>query len=174
MTRTRIALAIAGLTLAALAAQAPAASALTVNCSQKRYTFLFWPHGHRAVPSVNFPAYPVPHLEFYKPGASYPNSNSLGYIDSSGQGGFSNKCAKVARGSVGSKVSNAASTTSQTALKCSFPRSPRLDLTPAANHSSVTFNVFLGKNLVTTAKIARAGSKLTFNSGFCKKSASPH
>ena len=173
MNRTRIALVVAALTVAAMASEAPAASALTVNCSQKRYTFLFWPHGHPAVPSVNFPAYPVPHIEFYKPGSSYPGSNSLGYIDAQGHGGFSNKCGKVARGTVGSKVPKAASTTNQTALKCSFPRSPKLDLGPGPNHS-VLFRAFLGKSLVTSGKLAATGSKLTYDSGFCHKSAAPH
>lgn len=173
MTRVRVVTASAAVALAALATGAPAASAVTVNCDQKSYTFLFWPRGHQAVPSVKFPAFPVPHMEFYKPGNTYPNSNSLGYADARGGGGFSSKCRKVSRGSVGSRVPKSASTTSSTALRCTFPRSPRLDLGPGPNRT-VLFRAFLGSTLVTSGKLAQTGSRLTYDTAFCHKTPPPH
>jgi hypothetical protein len=37
-----------------------------VSCgTAKTFTYLFWPQGHPAIPSVNFQNFPVPHLELY-------------------------------------------------------------------------------------------------------------
>jgi hypothetical protein len=173
MKRVRIVLAAAALATAASGAQAPAASALTVNCGLKSYTFLFWPHGHSAVPSVKFPAYPVPHMEFYKPGNTYPNANSLGYTDAGGQGGFStSKCRKVTRGTVGSRVPAPGSTTSASALKCTFPRTVKFDL--VRMRGGTRFRAYLGAMPVVSAKVLTAGSSLTFAKAYCRRTAPPH
>jgi hypothetical protein len=173
MTRARLLLAACSVALVALAAQAPAASAVTVNCDQKSYTYLWWPHGHAAIPSVKFPAYPIPHMEFYKPGSTYPNSNSLGYADARGGGGFSSKCRKVSHGTVDSRIPKSATATAQTALKCSFPRSPRMDLARRAG-GGLLFSVFLGSKLVTQGKIVNAGARLIYDTAYCHKSPPPH
>jgi hypothetical protein len=183
------------LLLAAPATAGPRVSSAVVDCSATQLTFLFWPQGHQAVPSVGFPAYPIPHTELYRTDPTFAGTNALGFFDSMGQGGFSKTCA-AATGTPAPTIPSAATLSTTTAVNCTFPRSPLLELAAQSDgsmqlraavplqvttkvrvkvkHKFVTRTVT--KTVLTTVltdRMASSASLLTYDSKLCVPAAAP-
>src|SRR4051794_36702750 len=121
-------LALAGLALAIAAGLAASAFARDQASpagpgacgTPKQVTYLFWPQGHPAIPSVNFPAFPTPHLELYKGAAgTYPNSASAGFVSAESAGGFAKACRAVKLGRLAPLTRPKTSATTG-AITCSY------------------------------------------------------
>ena len=157
-----------------------ATSAARVNCRSAKLTFFFWPGGHNAVPSINFPSFPYPHLELYKSANTYPNQNFFAGIGfgPTGQpyGGFAPACAKVKSNKLINSKPAKTKTAQPTMLVCNFPKAVQLDITRPA---STPVTVGIRAMLVTRARTAPlqvsanivdapTGSTLRFNGKYCK------
>src|SRR2546421_1211761 len=124
---------VAGWLAASTSFSAPAISTPgpRVRCGVSTLTFLFWPQGHQAIPSIGFPAFPVPHLEVYRTDPTFPNGNQVAYAgltaDRTRAGGaFAKSCAAVAARSF-KPMPSARTTADTTQLVCKFPKAAQLD-----------------------------------------------
>jgi hypothetical protein len=181
----RLGLAWAVLVLvAATAASAPAgerAAALgPVTCgTAKQFTYLFWPQGHQAIPSINFPAFPVPHLELYKGfDPTFPNPGLAAAVNAQAGGGFAPGCAKAKVGHA-APISHPKTTTATGELQCTFPRPPVQTILKAAG-GFVLQTIEPPKagstskpTVVASATIKPTGSTLLFDPMPCKLIAAP-
>jgi hypothetical protein len=162
----RLAAAIGALIAALLApsAAAPAGTLERVDCRQKRVTILFWPQGHPAIESVNFPEFLLPHLEVYKPGAGYPDSNFRAFVGS-GAGQWARSCREVNGKKVPSGIESKRSLSEASALQCSFPRKSFLDRVDMIDRS--VLRVFTETELYARVVITALGGLATYNSSAC-------
>ena len=164
---------------------APAAqrSGARVDCGAKALTFLFWPQGHNAIPSIGFPSYPPPHMEVYKPAAgTYPDPNELAVIEftASGQtvGGFAKTCKPAKAKPINSKPAKAKRTVA-TVLTCHFPATAQLDYKQfTAPTIAISMTVTMRSKTVRAplevqAYVTAAGSTLRFDPKRCKASPPP-
>ncbi len=143
-----------------------------VACGAKALSILFWPQGHPAIPSVNFPSFPPPHLEIYRTGAGYPGANFLGYLGQSGQASFRPTCKVLSTPLIHGRIAAAKTERNQTALMCTFSSAPQLD--GIAVTGGARLLVFVPPKTVAVAAYIRAtGSTITFNSRFCRPTPSP-
>lgn len=172
--RTKLVLVV--LTASAAAAflsssSAGASGALAAKCGGGSETFLFWPSGHGQITSVNFGAYPLPHLEAYKTGTGFPNGNFRAFLDSNGQSSTAKSCKTSAPKTVGATIKNSRSAATATQLVCKFKKNGTLYMLNAAGAHD--FRVIEGSKLVVNAHFAAQGSKMTWDGSKCKPQAPP-
>ena len=76
---------IAGLSaFLAVAIAAPAATPKAYSCGATKVTILLWPHGHKAIRSVHFPAARTPNIQVYRYDPNFRGGNFLFYADARG------------------------------------------------------------------------------------------
>src|SRR5438874_2585144 len=68
----------------ALAPGAPAAGTKAYACGAPAVTVLLWPHGHKAIRSVHFPAAHTPNVQVYRYDPRFAGGNFLLYADARG------------------------------------------------------------------------------------------
>lgn len=161
--------ALGALAVPVVAVPAAAQTPSVLNCNVTAYRFLFWPEGHGKVKSQNFPEYTVPHVELYTgTGKKYPDSDSLGYVDSAGQTSHAPSCAAASiTGSVGGPIptDKVKTVTKATALACTAPAATVVVVpTPAKAQLSVA----LPSQTVANAVMSGTGSQLQYDSSMCK------
>jgi hypothetical protein len=143
-----------------------------IGCGQKSVTFLFWPHGHHAIPSVGFPEFLVPHMEIYKPGTTYPNSNFLGSLTAQGSASVVSSCHRVGGTSGSSKIDKSKATGNATALTCKSKKAPVFEFTQLAG-GGVRLRAFLGQAAEIVTNIRAQGSSLKYDKTHCKAASPP-
>jgi hypothetical protein len=158
---------------------APNARQARVSCHARALTFLFWPNGHNAIPSVNFPSFPYPHLEVYKTANTYVDQNFMAGIGfgSTGQpyGGFAQSCTKVKSKLINSKGATAR-TDQATLLQCTFPKPAQMEVAKAqATPVTETLRAVVPSKSRTVPLAVSAsmtdqpgGSTLRYNPNYCK------
>ena len=157
-------------TLLALAGTATAgaapASAVTVKCGLKRFSFVFWPKGNRAEA--------LPHFDFYKLTSSYPNSALLARIDREGGGIFVPRCRRTAAPLVRS-IAGAIRTRRARALRCGFPREATIHIHPISNNDEeLGIHVVAGGRTFLYAKMYDHKTPvLTYNRVYCHRARLP-
>jgi hypothetical protein len=158
--------------LAAAAATRSAIPPRQVACGQSLVIVLFWPHGHRAIPSVGFSADRKPHLEIYKYGThGYPSRNLLAYAAVNGKTRFARACkTKIGdfpAGSIPSRITGRRAR----AYSCRVPKNARIHTIPVKGG----LHVDLGApgSRVVSAKLRRRGSLLDFSRASCNPGAPP-
>jgi hypothetical protein len=140
-----------------------------VNCNVTTYRFLFWPTGHKAVKSQNFPEYTIPHVELYTgTGKKFTDDQSLAYVDSAGQNGHAPTCttAQLTGASGGAiPADRLAKTTKTTVLACTAPSASVLTVpTPA----KAILSVVLPGQSVASATMSGLSSELQYDKSMCK------
>jgi len=169
--RTRLLPLICLAALAAVPAAAQAKVPESVGCTSASATVLFWPKGHKSVPSVNFPSIKAPHLEVYKPGAAYPAVNFLLYADSTRFVDPSRSCS-ITRPGTTRAVRNAKTITIKKAVTCSAAAALTYDV--LRGKKGVVVIGHAGPDAYFRATIKSKGSSLTYDRQACKVSSSPH
>lgn len=166
------------------ASSAPGAARARVTCGAKALTFLFWPDGHNAIPSINFPSFPYPHMEVYKPAAgAFPDPNQVGIIEftPTGQpaGGFAKACTNVKAKLTSSKPLRA-STGQPTALTCSFPKSAQMEFSLSTSPVAITLRTILpskkhvlGVEVSARLMDAPGASTLKYDPKYCRAQPPP-
>jgi hypothetical protein len=186
MRQLLLTLVVAGAIAAASASAAGAPAAAPVprfDCGSRNLTFLFWPQGHNAIPSISFPAYQVPHMEVYKTtaGGTYPNSSQVALIvvgPSGPGGGFATSCKKV-RGKLVDSRPAKAKTTQPTILTCRFPAAPQLEwrkYTQGTIAAGLTATLKTKKRkapLEVQAYMPAVGATLKYDPKYCKAAPPP-
>jgi hypothetical protein len=156
------------------AAPAGAQTPSVLNCNVTTYRLLFWPQGHGKVKSQGFPEYTVPHVELYTgTGKKYPDSESLGYVDSAGQKSNAPSCTAASlTGTTGGAIppDKLKTVTKTTALACSAP-SATVVIVPTPAKASLS--VAITGQSVASALMSGTGSQLQYDSSMCKPQKAP-
>jgi hypothetical protein len=149
-----------------------------VSCgSAKQFSYVFWPTGHPAIPQINFPAYPVPHMEVYRGSdPTYPNPALVGVANAQAGGGFAASC-KAAKLGRTTPLAKAGATTQAGLLVCSFPRAPLHEVvkTPGGYLwvSAEPGKAGAAAQVEVSATFKSAGSTLSYDRKACKLAAAP-
>jgi hypothetical protein len=111
--------------LGAVAVAIPGALARTGGASERHtcaatngLDVYFWPQGHDAVPGIGFGAFPVPHVEFYKPHDA-TNPAFLTFMGLS-TFNFASGCGTVADTALLPAATLTAPSTAQAKIRCTF------------------------------------------------------
>ncbi len=168
----RLTAALGALILAALVlpATTQAVASERVDCKLKRLTILFWPEGHHAIASVNFPELLLPHLEVYKPGPTYPDSNFRAFVGS-GAGQWARSCTDLPEGKLPSGIENKETLTETSALQCVLPKKGVLDRVDLFDRS--VLRVFAGTDLYAKVVITALGGLASYDSTLCEAEPAP-
>ena len=142
------------------------ASAVTVKCGLKRYSFVFWPKGNRAIA--------LPHMDFYPLTRRFSSGSLLGSIDREGGGTFVPKCHRAAQPKLGS-VTRRARTRRATTLRCGFPRAATIAVHPISNEDEeLGIHVLVGRRAVLFAQMYDDKPPvLTYDKVFCHRAKLP-
>ncbi len=159
--------------VAALARPADKVLSLSTCGKATHYTFLFWPHGHPAIASVGFPAFPIAHLEAYRGvGPTYPDGHFVASVVANGVGAPRAGCVAVLP-IAGIVYHGKSSTTSTTALVCTFPKAPIHKFVRLSSGGSGYAVINPPKLRVVYAQLKLAGSKLSYDASFCHRTPPP-
>jgi hypothetical protein len=154
----------------AVAAEAP------VDCNAKSITVLFWPKGHAAIPKVNFPSFPTPHVEIYKGRTkAYTGSESLGFFDATGMGQFAKSCQEISPpGRALKRISGAKERSSGAAFRCKLKKNAELQVNPVEATGAVRLTAFTAPDkTILTVDLAQTGSAAKYDKKLCKADAAP-
>lgn len=163
---------VVSLTLAAAFAAAPAqAHAKVVACGSPATTVLFWPKGHNAVPGVGFPKIPTPHIELYRPGATYPGANFFLYVDAKGVIDPSVACGSAPTAKAGA-VKHAKTITKTKAVTCTAAGAMAYDVKKTKH--GVTIAGRVGRSTTFRIAVRSKGSSLTYDRSVCHAVKTPH
>jgi hypothetical protein len=161
--------------LAGAASSAVGAGSSEAQCNAKNGRYLFWPHGHPAVPGAGFPPFATPHLELYEgTSGGFPTSAQDAYIDSTGAAGVAKKCRKTAAGFINAHVNHSAKTTSTKQIVCKFPARVSYRFGGSKSKGSHLQTVLSGSAVVVDVKIGPSGSSITWDKRYCSAKAPPH
>jgi hypothetical protein len=172
--RHRLAL-LVSILLVATACAAPTAHAAGVVCTANSATVLFWPTGHKAIPSVGFPSIATPHLEVYRKTAPYRGTDFLLYADYKGNVDPSRSICVAMRGGRSSPMANAKTTRKRKALVC--PNIPSIRLTTVkTRHTLKVRGQALSRlfDITLRRKTRTSGSTMTYDSSLCHLIPTPH
>jgi hypothetical protein len=118
------------LVFGALVGLAPGAGAAAIpgtDCATTTYRILFWPKGHKAVPSVGFPAFATPHVEVYSgTGKKFLDAQQVGYEDATTEKISTTAPCVASSWNPGPKGNMKKVTTKPRQLVCKFSASPVL------------------------------------------------
>jgi hypothetical protein len=172
----RLALLLSVAAVVALGAAPPslAAGGIEAQCNSKNGSYLFWPHGHPAIPKVGFPAFPTPHLELYRGESrtSFPDAAEDAYIDATGAAGAAKHCRTSGAGIINAHVNHSSSTKSTREIECNFKNHVSYRISKV-NGGARLQTVLSGSAVVVDVKMAAHGSKITWDKRYCKAVASP-
>jgi hypothetical protein len=150
----------------------PAAAPAAYTCGAPATTVLLWPHGHKAIRSVHFPAARTPNIQIYRYDPRFAGGNFLVYADAKGNRrtapGYCGKTAHQVSGAIASPQT----LTGKRAISCIVTASQAYELTRQAHGIKI-----LGRMAARTlfvATVTRAGkAKITFDSSVCQVVAGP-
>jgi hypothetical protein len=168
----RLAAASGALILAALvlSTTSQAASSERVGCKMRRLTILIWPEGHGAIESVDFPEQRLPHLEVYKPGPPFPDSNFRAFVGS-GAGQWARSCRALPDGKTPSGIEGKETLTETSALQCTLPKRGILERVDKLGRS--VLRVFAGTDLYVKVVITARGARADYDSSVCEAMPAP-
>jgi hypothetical protein len=179
-------LVLAGMAVLVAAGLAASASARSdapavgpVACgTAKQWVYLSWPHGHPAIPDVNFQNFPIPHAELYQsPPGLYPDSKFGGFLTATG-GAFAKTCKAVRLGRL-APLAQPKTLTETGAVRCSFPRAPdHVILKSGGGTQLLTVEPptpgTRGKpQIEVSLTVTAAGSTLKYDGKLCRSVAGP-
>jgi hypothetical protein len=154
--------------VASNASAGPTGTTARYTCGAKKMTFYFWPQGHHAVPSLRFSEFTTPHLEAYTSSGSFH-----AFVDAKGALSYAKACKRVA--DLPARWTGATRKTITTTLivNCSFPAAAELKASKAAGGGLLIATIGHTTKLAVLASLRSAGSRLTFDTRYCRTSPAP-
>jgi len=145
-----------------------AAGPIEGQCNAKAASFLFWPHGHHAIPRIGFPSFPIPHLELYGGlhRASFPPGAEQAYIDATGAAGVARSCRITPAGFINARVNQAKSSTSVHEIECNFKNLVSYRVSRVTGGARLQ-TVIGGSAVVVDVSMGRSGSQITWDKRYC-------
>jgi hypothetical protein len=156
----------------ALVPSAPAAAPKAFSCGAPAVTVLLWPHGHKAIRSVHFPAAKTPNIQLYRIDPHFAGGNFLVYADALGNvhtaSGYCGKVPTVAS----SAIAQPTTLTGKRAVTCNIGAIQAFQVTRQAHGIKLLGRV--ASRTLWTASVTRSGkAKITFDSSACQTGPSP-
>lgn len=156
-----------------LASTAPAGAAVKYTCKEKSASMLFWPQGHGAAESGEFPEFRVPHLELY---GGVRNSGfdqgTNAYADAAGGSQVSRSCKKGNIATPKGKIPNSATKKKATNLQCRFGQKVHLVFFSIPG-GGVRLDIVRDGKIAVEAKLTFSGSSVKYNDKLCDAKAPP-
>jgi hypothetical protein len=162
--------AVAAALPAARTHSAPAAKPVQVHCSGGM-VFLFWPKGHKSIPSADLGSHPAPHVDIYK-SSSYKGSNLLGFVNQKGKSRFSSRCDKSTASAVSGGVPRNKVVTKRAAISCGDVGFSDVRVSSIPGGTQVDLGITGNKTIQAVLK--ERGSRFTYDNEFCRVVALPH
>ena len=162
--------AVAAALPAARTHSAPAAKPVQVHCSGGM-VFLFWPKGHKSIPSADLGSHPAPHVDIYK-SSSYKGSNLLGFVNQKGKSRFSSRCDKSTASAVSGGVPRNKVVTKRAAISCGDVGFSDVRVSSIPGGTQVDLGITGNKTIQAVLK--QRGSRFTYDNEFCRVVALPH
>jgi hypothetical protein len=163
-------------TPAALAqgAQTAAVARQTGSCG-RTINVLFWPKGHPAIPSIDFPRIPTPHLEVYRGSrvvddfTGFLSWVTAGPVPGIGLGSPSTMGACLSFDDPGQLVKPAKTVTATARLVCRFPADISID-TDELGETSQRIRILLSdKRIAVEATVRSSDSRMTYAPRYCAR-----
>jgi len=156
----------------ALVPSAPAAAPKAFSCGAPAVTVLLWPHGHKAIRSVHFPAAHTPNIQLYRIDPHFAGGNFLVYADARGNvhtaPGYCGKVPSV----TSTPIAQPTTLTGKRAVTCNEGAVQGFQVTRQARGIKLLGRV--GSRTLWTASVTRAGkAKITFDSSACTLGPTP-
>ncbi len=171
-------LAVALVATTATASGRPAGGA-QASCG-KRMTFLFWPKGHPAVPSVGFPKLRAPHLEIYKgSNPRYPMSDFVAWAvagktpPNEPAPYVSPYCVSAGSSRSPAELPFAAPLKATARVVCAFPKSAAIAIDELSRRRFRVNVVLPPRRLAAQALIAPRGSTFAYSRQHCTRKPPP-
>ena len=160
------------LLLAAAPGAAPAGKTKAYACGAPVVTVLLWPHGHKAIRSVHFPAKRTPNIQVYRYDPRFAGGNFLLYADAKGNvHPVPDYCGTTTTQSSGA-IAQPQTLKGKRAVTCTVRASQAFEVTRSARGIKV-----LGRMASQTLWIAtvtpKGAAKITFDSSACQVGPSP-
>ena len=160
------------LLVAAVPGGAPAAKPKAYSCGAVSVTILLYPHGHKAIRSVHFPAAHTPNIQVYRYDPRFAGGNFLFYADAKGNvHGVPDYCGPSASQTSGA-IAEPQTLKGKRAVTCTVSASQAFEVTRSARGIKV-----LGRLSSTTLWIAtmtrKGAAKITFDGSACQVGPSP-
>jgi hypothetical protein len=155
---------------AATTQSAPAAKPVQVHCSGGM-VFLFWPKGHKAIPSADLGIHPAPHVDIYK-SSSYKGSNLLGFVNQKGKFRFSSKCDKSTASAVSGGVPRNKVVTKRAGISCGDVGFADVRVSSIPGGTQVDLGITGHKTIQAVLK--QRGTRFIYDNEFCRVVALPH
>jgi hypothetical protein len=145
---------------------------LAVTCGAPATTVLLWPHGHKAIRSVHFPAARTPNIQLYRYDPRFAGGNFLLYADAKDNThtapGYCGKVPHVAATAIASPTT----LKGKRAISCNMGASQAYEVTRQAHGIKILGRV--GSRTLFVATMTRKGlAKITFDSSACQIGPSP-
>jgi hypothetical protein len=170
--RMRLLLPIAAVLLVALPGGSPAAKPKAYTCGAPAITVLLWPHGHKAIRSVHFPAARTPNIQVYRYDPKFRGGNFLLYADAKGNVHPVPDYCGTTESQVSTPISAPQTLKGKRAVTCIVRATQAFEVTRSSSGIKV-----LGRMATTTlwiATVSRKGvAKITFDSSICQIGPSP-
>jgi len=156
----------------ALVPSAPAAAPKAFTCGAPAVTVLLWPHGHKAIRSVHFPAARTPNIQLYRIDPHFAGGNFLLYADVRGNvhtaPGYCGKVPSVAS----TPIAQPTTLTGKRAVTCNIGASQAFEVTRQARGIKLRGRV--SSRTLWIASVTRSGkAKITFDSSACTLGPNP-
>jgi len=156
----------------ALVPSAPAAAPKAFTCGAPAVTVLLWPHGHKAIRSVHFPAARTPNIQLYRIDPHFAGGNFLLYADARGNvhtaPGYCGKVPSVAS----TPIAQPTTLTGKRAVTCNIGASQAFEVTRQAH--GVKLRGRVSSRTLWIASVTRSGkAKITFDSSACTLGPNP-
>jgi hypothetical protein len=160
------------LLVAAAPSGAPAARTKAYACGAVGVTVLLWPHGHKAIRSVHFPAKRTPNIQVYRYDPRFAGGNFLLYADAKGNVHPVPDYCGTTTPAASSAIAEPQTLKGKRAVTCTVRSVQAFEVTHTAHGIKV-----LGRTgamtLWTATMTGRGAAKITFDSSACQIGPSP-
>jgi|RhiMethySRZTD1v2_1073278.scaffolds.fasta_scaffold1399616_1 hypothetical protein len=136
------------------------------------YTYLFWPHGHAAIPSLKFPAYPAPNVQLYAGFDRRYGARAFRAFVTARGGSFTRACEPTTIGEV-RPLTGAPPLETDARLVCRFPRAPVHELVQLSGGGYALVTVVPPAREVVYAIVRARDSKLVYDGSLCRALTAP-
>lgn len=145
---------------------------LAVTCGAPATTVLLWPHGHKAIRSVHFPAAKTPNIQIYRYDPHFAGGNFLLYADAKGNThtapGYCGKVPHVAS----SAIASPRTLKGKRAVSCNIGATQAYEVTRQAHGVKIVGRVASRTLFIATVTRGRV-AKITFDSSACQVGPNP-
>jgi hypothetical protein len=158
--------------VAAAPGAAPASKPKAYYCGATSVTVLLWPHGHKAIRSVHFPAGKTPNIQVYRYDPRFAGGNFLFYADAKGNVHPVKDYCGTGASQASTPIADAQTLKGRHAVTCTVSASQTFEVTRSARGIQVLGRM-AGRTLWIAGMTRKGAAKITFDATACQVGPSP-